>query len=135
MKKYSLLMAVIALALVAVSCTPMLPARFERFVNKVEKNASSYTKEDWNSVTDQFADLVEEYQKSYDKLSKEDRQRIDKAIGRFGAIAIKSGMSSAVQTVNEAVSGLSSTLQNVVEGVGSFLKELGIDSGASSNGN
>lgn len=127
MKKISLLMAVIALALVAVSCTSMLPARFERFVNKVEKNASSYTKEDWNSVTDQFTKLVEEYQKSYDKLSKEDRQRIDKAIGRFSAIAIKSGMSSAVQTINEAVSGLSSTLQNVVEGVGSFLKELGIN--------
>lgn len=127
MKKISLLMAVIALALVAVSCTSMLPARFERFVNKVEKNASSYTKEDWNSVTDQFTKLVEEYQKSYDKLSKEDRQRIDKAIGRFSAIAIKSGVSSAVQTINEAVSGLSSTLQNVVEGVGSFLKELGIN--------
>lgn len=134
MKKISLLMAVIALALVAVSCTSMLPARFERFVNKVEKNASSYTKEDWNSVTDQFTKLVEEYQKSYDKLSKEDRQRIDKAIGRFSAIAIKSGVGSVIQTVNETVSGLSSTLQNVIEGVGSFLKELGIDSGAS-NGN
>ena len=135
MKKYFLLIALVALTLAAVSCKSMLPGRFERFVNKVEKNASSYTKEDWNSVTDKFTKLVDEYKNSYDKLSKEDRQRIDKAIGRFGAIAIKSGIGSVIQTVNETMSGLSSTLKSVIEGVGSFLKELGIDSGTSSDAN
>ncbi len=118
MKKFFLFLAFAALALAAISCTAMLPARFERFVDRVEKNAPSFTKEDWDKTSQTFEKLMNAYEKSYDKLSKEDRSRIDKAIGRYHAIAINSGLNSIIKSFDRAAKG-------VVDGVKSFLDELG----------
>lgn len=118
MKKFFLFLAFAALALAAISCTAMLPARFERFVDRVEKNAPSFTKEDWDKTSQTFEKLMNAYEKSYDKLSKEDRSRIDKAIGRYHAIAVKSGLNNIIKSFDRAAKG-------VVDGVKSFLDELG----------
>lgn len=118
MKKFFLFMAFAALALAAISCTAMLPTRFERFVDRVEKNASSFTKEDWDKTSQSFEKLMNAYEKSYDKLSKEDRSRIDKAVGRYHAIVLKSGVKNVIKSFDRAAKG-------VVDGVKSFLDELG----------
>lgn len=125
MKKLFLLMALVALTFTVVSCSSMLPARFERFVDKVEQKAPTYTEEDWNKVSDRFQKLVASYKKSYDKLTKEERKSIESSIGRYRAIVFKSGVKNAIQSVNDTLSDLYSTLRNVIEGVGSFIKELG----------
>ena len=67
MKKFYLSLTLIALALIALSCTQMLPDRVERFVDRVEKNASTYTEEDWERASEQFTKLADEYKESYDK--------------------------------------------------------------------
>ena len=103
----------------------LLPLRFERFVDKVEKNADSFTKEEWQSASDQFDKLMADYEKSYDKLSDQDKERIDKAIGRYHALVVKSGINSVIESFNEAVSDLSSTIKGIVKGIGSFFEELG----------
>lgn len=77
-------MAVAALLFGVSSCTSTLPLRLERFVDNVEKNASKYTEKDWEKVSEKFKALTNEYEKAYEKLSREDRERIDKAIGPSG---------------------------------------------------
>lgn len=118
MKKFFLFMAFAALALAAISCTAMLPTRFERFVGRVEKNASSFTKEDWDKTSQSFEKLMNAYEKSYDKLSKEDRSRIDKAIGRYHAIVVKSGLNNIIKSFDRTVKG-------ALGGIGGFFEGLG----------
>lgn len=118
MKKLFLFMALAAVALLALSCTSMLPDRIEKFVDKVEKNASSYTEEDWEKVSDQFSNLMDQYKQVKDKLSKEDQKRVDKAVGRYRAIVIKSGIKNVVDDFSSAVKG-------ALEGVGGFFEGLG----------
>ena len=118
MKKLFLFMALAAAALVALSCTSMLPARIEKFVDKVEKNAPSYSEADWDKVSDQFTKLMDQYDKAYDKLPKEDRERIDKAVGRYHAIVLKSGVNNIINSFDKAVNG-------VLKGVGGFFEGLG----------
>lgn len=118
MKQFFMFMALAAAALVFISCTSLLPARIENFVDKVEKNAPSYSEEDWDKVSDQFTKLMDRYEKVYNKLSKEDRARIDKAVGRYHAIVLKSGVNNIVNSFDKAVQG-------VLKGVGGFFEGLG----------
>ena len=125
MKKLFLFMALAAAALVALSCTSLLPTRIEKFVDKVEKNASSYTEADWEKVSDQFSNLMEQYEKTQDKLSQEDRSRIDKAIGRYHAIVLKSGINNVINDFSNAVKGALKGVGGFFEGLGGKSKEPG----------
>ncbi len=118
MKQFFMFMALAVGALVFISCTSLLPARIEKFVDKVEKNAPSYSEADWDKVSDQFTKLMDQYEKSYDKLTKEDRARIDKAVGRYRAIVLKSGVKNIINSFDKAVKG-------VLGGVGGFFEGLG----------
>lgn len=126
MKKVFSYVCIMALALVAFSCTSMLPVRFEKFVDRVESKYSSFNDEDWQKASSQFEKLMEEYENSYDKFSPEERERIDKAIGRYHAIVVKSGINSVIQSFDELVSGVTSKIKGLLDGVGSFLDELGL---------
>ena len=126
MKKIVFVLTFAVVALLVSSCASVLPARFESFVDKVEKNASSYSEDDWQAVSDQFEKLVQQYDKSYDKLKPSERERIDKAIGRYRAILVKSGINNLLDSFDDVVSGLSSKVRGFIDGIGSFLEELGI---------
>lgn len=125
MKKIVLLLAIAAFAASVVSCKMLLPVSFEKFVDYVEKNADSFTEEDWKKTDESFQKLMEEYKANYDDLSQEDHERIDKAIGRYYGIAVKSGFNNIVNSVDEALDGLKQKAQGVLDGIGSWLDELG----------
>ena len=124
MRRISLFFALFAAAIIAISCTSTLPTRFERFVDRVEKNAASYDEDDWQKVSDQFTKLTYQYEKVQDRLSKEDCKRINKAIGRYRVLVIKSGVKNAINSFKKAMEELPSTLQGIIDGVGSFLDEM-----------
>ena len=113
------------IALIAASCTSKLPARFEQFVDKVEKNGPSFSEKEWQETSVKFEKLMNEYNQSYDKLSDNDQERINKAIGRYHAVVIKSGVNSVINSFDKIVSGVSSKVKGFLEGVGSFFNELG----------
>ena len=125
-----LLLSILAIALIATSCsfTASLPDRFEKFVDKVDAGASSYTEQDWNRVSQQFDKLMNQYEDSYDKLSKEDRKRINASIGRYRAIILKSGFGSVIDNLDDTLQNLSSFINELSFSVGSFLENLGVQS-------
>ena len=65
MKKIVLVLAFVAVLAGLMSCKSMLPSRFERFVDRVEKEAPNYTEQDWEKASKKFESLVSEYKKSY----------------------------------------------------------------------
>ena len=103
--------------LFAISCSSLLPDQFEQFVDRVEKNAPTYDEDDWQKVSRQFSKLANQYEKVQKKLPKEDRKRIDKAIGRYHAIVLKSGIKSIINSFDDAAI-------DIVNGIESFLNEL-----------
>lgn len=124
MKKIVLVLAFVAFLAGLTSCKSMLPARFEHFVDKVEKEAPNYTEKDWDKASKKFESLVAQYEKAYENLSKEDRKRINKAIGQYQALVIKYGFSNALDSFTSVMKDLQSKIGELIKGAGSFLDEL-----------
>ena len=122
MKKY-LLFVVLALAatIILTSFGFSLPSQFEHFVDKVEKNAPEYTKEDWNKASEQFKKLMDKYKDAFDNTSEEDKERIDKSIGKYRAIVFKYGVS---KSFDESMKTLGPKLESLGRRLESFFEEL-----------
>ena len=129
MKKLFPILSIIIVALTVASCKFLLPRRFEAFVDRVENHYSAYSEKDWQKTSAKFEKLMKEYDKAYSDLSKYDRERIDKAIGRYRAIVVKSGVNSAIEKFNAMISSASSLVKGFIDGLGAFLNELTIDNG------
>ncbi|MBQ4299031.1 MAG: hypothetical protein II763_01785 [Bacteroidales bacterium] len=124
MKRLSYIIALAALTLILCSWTTLLVKRFEHFVDKVEKNAATYTEEDWEKANESFSDLMKEYDEDYDKCSEEQHDRIDKCIGRYHALVVKSGADDTLKELNEVLSKVSVKVRSILMGLGSFLQNL-----------
>jgi len=125
MKKY-IATIILAIAGIIILCSfgISLPAQFERFVDKVEKNAPEYTKEDWTKASEQFNKLMDKYKESFDNTSEEDKERIDKSIGKYRAIVFKYGVSKSFE---ESMKTLGPKLESLGRRLGSFFEELSKD--------
>lgn len=124
MKRLSYIIALAALTLILCSWTTLLVKRFEHFVDKVEKNAATYTEEDWEKANESFSNLMKEYDEDYDKCSEEQHDRIDKCIGRYHALVVKSGADDTLKELNEVLSKVSVKVRSILMGLGSFLQNL-----------
>ena len=124
MRRLIFIISLAALTLVLSSWTTLLVKRFEHFVDKVEKNAATYTDKDWAEANQTFSDLMKEYDEDYDKCSEEQHERIDKAIGRYHAIVVKSGADDTLQALNEVLGKVSVKVKSILTGIGSFLQGL-----------
>ena len=121
MKKYFFIVLALAAAFILTSFGFSLPSQFEHFVDKVEKNAPEYTKEDWNKASEQFKKLMEKYKEAFDNTSEEDKVRIDKAIGKYRAIVFKYGVS---KSFDESMKTLGPKLESLGRRIESFFEEL-----------
>lgn len=115
MKKFILLIVTALTLLFLTSATKNLPQQFEEFVDRIDKESSSYTEEDWGKVDEQFDALVESYRAEYDNLSSADRESIIKSIGRYRAIVVKSDVSKASVRLHEILGGIGSFLEEMVK--------------------
>ena len=62
MKRFLILFMMAAfVALALTSCKETLPARFDRFVNGVEKRCANFSEDDWKKANEHFGKLVDEY--------------------------------------------------------------------------
>ena len=117
-----MLLAVVAV-LSFTSCKETLPQRFDSFVNKVEKNAASYSAADWEAANAKFEKLVDEYQQNKDSYNTEQKKQINAAVGKYLGLVAKSGISTAIDAVN----GFIDQIPSLFEGIGGFLKGLGLE--------
>ena len=89
MRKYLLILLV---ALTAASCATLrAPAKLERLVNRVERNADHYRPYQWDRVNREYEALLREYVNNYRTYTIAEKQRAMAAIGRYPARSAQAG--------------------------------------------
>ena len=124
MKKFIVFVMMAAMAvLVLNSCKETLPKRFDSFVNHVEKNASSFSEEDWTKANEKFEKMVDEYQQNRSSYNADEQKQINAAIGKYVGIVAKSGIGEVVNAINGFLNGI----PNIFESIGGFFQGLGLE--------
>ena len=94
MRKYILMILV---ALTAASCATLrAPAKLERFVDRVERNADRYRPYQWDRVNRQYEALLREYVEQYRTYSIAEKQQAMAAIGRYHGILVDHGIKKGI---------------------------------------
>ena len=110
-----------AAALIFASCTQSLPKRMDAFVANVEKNADTYTEEDWDQANEKFEELCEEYKENKGSLTGDEVKQVRDAISRYTSTVVKSG----VRSVKDAIEEIGNELPGLFEDLGSIFKGIG----------
>ena len=85
----------IATIIMLISCASPLSSRLNDYVNEVESSCQNWTEEDWELSQEEYAKLLEEYELNYDSYTQEEKDAINKAIGRYNGLLIKQGIDEA----------------------------------------
>ena len=101
------------------SCASPLSSRLNDYVNEVESSCQSWTEEDWELYQEEYAKLLEEYELNYDSYTQEEKDAINKAIGRYNGLLIKQGIEEAGSVLKE----FGERLPSLIEGFMSAFEE------------
>ena len=94
MRKYLIILLV---ALTAASCATLrAPAKLERFVDRVERNADRYRPYQWDRVNREYEALLREYVNNYRTYTIAEKQRAMAAIGRYHGILVDHGIKQGI---------------------------------------
>lgn len=94
MRKY---LVILLVALTAASCATLrAPAKLERFVDRVERNADRYRPYQWDRVNRQYEALLREYVEQYRTYSIAEKQQAMAAIGRYHGILVDHGIKKGI---------------------------------------
>ena len=103
MRKYILMILV---ALTAASCATLrAPAKLERFVDRVERNADRYRPYQWDRVNRQYEALLREYVDNYRMYSIAEKQQAMAAIGRYHGILVDHGIKKGIRSAQAGCGG------------------------------
>ena len=96
--------------------------RVEMFVEKTGERCKEYSGADWLVAQQSFGTLIREYSDYYSSLDKEEKDRVNKAIGQYVGFTIKAGVKISFEVLREIYRRAPSVLEGIYEGSG--LKEL-----------
>ena len=115
------LLAIFAISssLLLQSCSSSLSSRMNEYVTEVEASCQSWTEEDWELSQEEYAKLLEEYELNYDSYTQEEKDAINKAIGRYNGLLIKQGIEEAGSVLKE----FGERLPSLIEGFMSAFEE------------
>lgn len=111
MKLTGLIIGIIGLS-TFISCTRPLSNRMDEYVTKVEANCKNWTETDWELSKEEYSKLLEEYELNYDSYTQEEKDAINKAIGRYNGLLVKQGIEDAGNMLKE----FGKRLPSLVEG-------------------
>lgn len=83
------------------SCTAPLSNRINNLADEAEVNSSNWTEKDWTLSEAEYEKLLQEYEQNYDTYTKEERDAINKAIGRYNGMLVKRGFQNAGNAIKE----------------------------------
>ena len=125
MRKYILMILV---ALTAASCAVLrAPAKLERFVDRVERNADRYRPYQWDRVNRQYEALLREYVQQYRTYSIAEKQQAMAAIGRYHGILVDHGIKKGIGflgSLGSYAGGLLDLLKQDAGAVTDFLQSV-----------
>lgn len=123
MKKIFLL----ALAVTLMSaCAFSLPGKITQLADKVAAKGADFTPEQWQKTNAQFEKLVKQYVDEYDNFSTDEKKKVNAAIGKYTATAIKCGVADAAKEINALLRKVPDSVDAAIEGARGFLEELGL---------
>lgn len=111
MKYCKLIIITIGFVIIS-SCASPLSSRLNDYVTKVEINCQNWTEEDWELSREEYLKLIEEYELNYESYTQEEKDAINKAIGRYNGLLIKQGIEEAGSVIQE----LGERLPSLIEG-------------------
>ena len=111
MKKLNFIM-ILFVMLFLTSCEIPTSVKFDNYVDRVEENCDSWTEEEWQISREKYYELLEEYEANYENMTQEERDVINKAIGRYNGILVRKGLDK----VDESVKGFIEKLPSLFEG-------------------
>ncbi len=110
-----------------------LPERMDAFVTSVEKSSATYSRDDWDAANEKFEALCQEYQQKKGSLTQDQIRQVRSAMGRYVAVALRSGMdsvSSAIEDIGGQLPGviqeIGDAVPGIMESIGNALKDLGL---------
>ena len=125
MRKY---LVILLVALTAASCATLrAPAKLERFVDRVERNADRYRPYQWDRVNRQYEALLREYVDNYRMYSIAEKQQAMAAIGRYHGILVDHGIKKGIGflgSLGAYAGGLLDLLKQDVGAVSDFLQSV-----------
>ena len=125
MRKYLLILLV---ALAAASCATLrAPAKLERFVNRVERNADRYRPYQWDRANREYEALIREYIDNYRMYTIAEKQQAMAAIGRYHALLVDHGVKQGIGflgSLGSYAGGLLDVLRQDVGAVEDFLQNV-----------
>ena len=125
MRKYIVILLV---ALTAASCATLrAPAKLERFVDRVERNADRYRPYQWDRVNRQYEALLREYVDNYRTYSISEKQQAMAAIGRYHGILVDHGIKQGIGflgSLGAYAGGLLDLLKQDAGAVSDFLQSV-----------
>ena len=101
------------------ACVSPLSSRLNDYVTEVESSCQDWTEEDWELSQEEYAKLLEEYELNYDSYTQEEKDAINKAIGRYNGLLIKQGIDEAGNIIKE----FGERLPSLIEGFMSAFEE------------
>ena len=118
MKKLNFIM-VLFVMLFLTSCEFKTSTKFDNYVDRVENNCDNWSEEDWEISKEKYRELIREYENNYDNLTIEERECINKAIGRYNGILMKKG----IENIDYSIKKFVDRLPSMFEGFMSSFKE------------
>ncbi len=133
MKKLNFIMILLAM-LFLTSCEIPTSVKFDNYIERVEEKCDEWTEEEWEVSKEKYRQLLEEYEANYDKMSQEERDAINKAIGRYNGILVKKGIEKVDESINDFIDRLPSLFEGFMSAfeeepsqTQSDFKSVGID--------
>ena len=111
MRICNLSLIAIATFIMLISCASPLSSRLNDYVNEVESSCQNWTEEDWELSQEEYAKLLEEYELNYDSYTQEEKDAINKAIGRYNGLLIKQGIDEAGNILKDVGERLPSLIE------------------------
>ena len=99
--------------LVLAGCSRPHDKRVESFVAKTEANCEKYTDADWEKSVEEYSALAQEYKDNYKAFTKEERERINEAFGKYTRLMLKRGASAFDNALKDAADEASSFLKGI----------------------
>ena len=122
------LLILLMTAFLLCSCAVMrTPAKLERFVNRVERQADRYTWADWQRANQKYEALVKEYIHNYRNYTTREKQQAMSAIGRYHGLLVDHGLKESVGVIGSLgsyVGGLVDILRQDVGAVRDFIQDV-----------
>lgn len=106
---------IVASFLIAItSCAAPLSTRMETYIDKVEEKCDKWTDEDWELSQQEYDILLKEYKENYSTYTQEERDAINRAIGRYNGLLVKKGITKAGTLLEDFVNRIPSLIDGFV---------------------